>query len=531
MKLLRAFCAAIILTMPMLVRAQGMVWPASPGIANYAGSDAWGTSYSASNRIPGNFLPTTAVQTIAPSGDVTGVTDGAAINAALSAGYSAQLACNSTYYTNVPIQVPASASFIGCGYSTEIEGVGSISGGVVELLQASLDQWAAQLVGNFQIIGGTATEAVLAGSQTAGVGPYIGVHIFNIEVRGGTYTNEFWFSSFFNNQVDNLIAGGGTVSEACFHFDGAVNADVFSNLSATCGAPYGAYMQNTVEASGSSGDTFNTLNIEGGCSSGTTATCAGLYIGNQYNAITINGLYTESVLFPVVLGNAAANKFCGAITFNSPVIGGTASVNADETALVDIEDCVGVTFNAPSFAMYGLQTSAPLTFTGGGCTTEPEGVGIPSPAGQLVIATLVYPGAGCTGAPSVSVGGAGSGAGVTAAESGGIVTGLTINAPGSGYVLVTQPPLIYTDPSKVTLNDPYCFDGSGGYRNPCWWWIVRSSSSTGGIQITGDSFYIPNVALVPADLEPTGINNQHWLKYIDASGASESFSFVPGVFP
>src|SRR6185437_9382740 len=34
-----------------------MTWPAAAGIANYSGSSSWGTSYSATNAIPANFLP------------------------------------------------------------------------------------------------------------------------------------------------------------------------------------------------------------------------------------------------------------------------------------------------------------------------------------------------------------------------------------------------------------------------------------------------------------------------------------------
>lgn len=250
-------------------------------------------------------------QVIPPSGDTTGKTDSAEINSVLSGKLAAQLECNSHYYTNVTIQVPAGASFVGCGYSTLLQGVGTITGGIVQLSAPAVDQPAVQLVGNFQISGGTATEAVLAGGPR-GVGPYVGTHLFNIMVTGGTYTNTFWFNFFSNNQVDNLIAmPGETVSAACFHFDGAVNADVFNNLSATCGAPYGVYMQNTQETSGSTGDVFNTLNIEGGCSGGgTSATCAGLYVGSGFQAITFNGVYTENVLHPIVLGNAATSTVC-----------------------------------------------------------------------------------------------------------------------------------------------------------------------------------------------------------------------------
>lgn len=504
MKLCRALCAAIILILPIVARAQG------------------------------NIIP--------PSGDKTGNTDGAAINAALSANLSATLACNATYYTNVTIQVPAGANFVGCGYSSKIFGVGSITGGIVQLLPAT-DTWAAQLIGNFQIAGGTATEAVLAGGSK-GVGPAIGVHMFNIWVTGGTYTNEFWFSTFFNNEVDNLIAGeggGGTVSAACFHFDGAVNADVFSNLSATCYAPYGFYMQNTQETSGSGGDVFNELNAEGGCGIGGTppssishSTCAGIYVGGQFGALTFNSPYTENVIYPVVLGDASSNEDCAAITFNSPTLGGSSS--AYRVALIDIDNCIGVTLNAPGFSVYGIDSSAPLTFSGGGCSTEPAAVAIPNPSGVVRAVTLTYPGAGCTSAPTVAVGGTGTGASITATESGGIVTSLTLNAGGTGYTLMNNVPVVYTSPSKVTINNPQCFIRAQ-YAAPCWQWLVRSGATPAnfgaqpGVQIAGDTINIPGTGAVPADLKYTGYGNQYYLDYPDSSGMKHLLSVVPQVYP
>lgn len=484
----RAFCAAVILTMPIVGRAQG------------------------------NIIP--------PSGDTTGKTDGAAINAALSSNLSAELACNAQYYTNVTIQVPGGASFVGCGYSSKISGVGNITGGIIQLLEPSLDQWAAQLVSDFQITGGTATEAILAGGPT-GVGPWVGVHMSNIWVTGGTYTNVFWFSYFFNNQADNLIAGQvlgstTTVSAACFHFDGAVNADVFSNLSATCGAPYGFYMENDNEpGNASTGNTFNTLNAEG--------SPTGLYVGNGFGNDVFNGFYSESVLHPIVLGNVSASDACYSLTFNSPVIGGPASLNANQVALVDVDLCRSVTFVAPQFNIYGIAHSAPLTFSGGGCIAEPTAIAIPNPSGVIKVVTLTFPGGGCTSAPTVAVGGAGSGATVTATESGGVVTALTLGSGGTGYTLASIVPVIYNSPLKVTIINPFCEDGVTG-ASPCWPWMVRASGGSEGIRILGDTAIINGVS-VPADLEPTGTGNQHYLKYLDSSGAAHLLSVVPQVYP
>jgi hypothetical protein len=178
------------------------------------------------------------------------------------------------------------------------------------------------------------------------------VHLFNIWVSGGTYTDVFWFNTFFNNQVDNLATNLGqgntlSVSASCFHMDGEVNADTFNTLEASCGAPYGFYMENDNEASGSGGDTFNGLTAEGGCASaGSSATCAGLYVGAGFASSTFNGFYAENVLHPLVLGNAATNKICTGLTFNSPIVDGPNST-ANQVALVDVDDCGAVTFASP----------------------------------------------------------------------------------------------------------------------------------------------------------------------------------------
>lgn len=95
---------------------------------------------------------------------------------------------------------------------------------------------------------------------------------------------------------------------------------------------------------------------------------------------------------------------CYGLTFNSPTIGGPA-ITANEVALVDIDDCGAVTFNSPSFGIYPIASSAPLTFSGGGCSTEPKAIAIPGSSGVIGAVTLTYPGAGCSAAPAVTING------------------------------------------------------------------------------------------------------------------------------
>jgi hypothetical protein len=297
-------------------------------------------------------------------------------------------------------------------------------------------------------------------------------------------------------------------------------------------------MEEDNETSGSTGNTFNALTAEGGCpGQGTSASCAGFYVGAGFAANTFNGLYTENVLHPVVLGNNSASKSCASLTFNSPVIGGPSIVLPNQVALVDVDDCAGVTFNSPSLGIYGIASAAPLTFSGGGCSTEPNGIAIPSPAGVVVAVTLTYPGVGCASAPSVAVGGSGSGASITAAESGGVVTGLTIGNGGTGYTLPNGGsivPFVYTEAHKITVVSPECYDGANGYESPCWAYLVRSPVADNGasIQFIGDGAWIPGYGYTnAADLKFVGKSNQYYLSYLNGTGTTETLSVVPQAYP
>jgi len=50
----------------------GMTWPVLAGIPNYSGSSSWGTSYSSSNQIPANFIPTLNQNTTGTAANLSG---------------------------------------------------------------------------------------------------------------------------------------------------------------------------------------------------------------------------------------------------------------------------------------------------------------------------------------------------------------------------------------------------------------------------------------------------------------------------
>jgi hypothetical protein len=70
-----------------------MTWPGAAGIANYSGSSSWGTSYSATNLIPANFISTLNQNTTGTAGGLSG---SPAITVASCSGcYSLPTATNS----------------------------------------------------------------------------------------------------------------------------------------------------------------------------------------------------------------------------------------------------------------------------------------------------------------------------------------------------------------------------------------------------------------------------------------------------
>ena len=470
----------------------------------------------------------------APSGDTTGATDAASINALLTAGKAVQLQCNATYYVNATITVGVPyTSLLGCGQTTSITVVG-VSGPIVYVNAATVE------VGKFSI-GGTGTNALKAFNS------YQGTHIHDIFVgSGGSWVDVFWFGLFFGDQVDNLSIGGVPGSASDFHFDGAVNADTFNNLytAASFTSGYNFKFQDDSALGPSTGDTFNGLTAQGGTT--------GFYFGYNFSQLTLNSPYTEWVVFPMIFGNVASSYLSSGITINAPYligpdpIGNAGNGYANRVALLDFENASGITINNPNFlGSYLIDTYAQLAFSGGGCTgsqTHPTGIARVSPTGVVDSVMLEFPGSGCTSAPSVAVnaGIAGSGATVTATCcTGGLVTALTLTAGGSGYSGgapgIKPMPVIFGNAGNIVINAPNFNSGLGFGLYP---WIVKRSTAgtTSGISVYGDS---ATQILTPltgyqatADLlAAPNFANTEYLRYINGSGVETLFPVTPPNYP
>jgi len=483
-------------------------------------------------RLAALFLTTTAfaassvIPLYTPSNDTTGAKDALALNAMMNAGTSVQLACNATYYINATVNIPANLeAFEGCGFSTVISGVGTISGPLIYVTGVAVK------VGGFTL-GGTATNALKA------YGSYSGTHIHDIRVVGcGGCVDAVWFGLFFGNQVDNITVGAAATASD-FHFDGAVNANVFSNLYTSSSFTNGAnfYFQNDGAYGGSVGNTFNDLTAQGGTT--------GFYFGGGFWDNTYNSPYCEAVVHCMVFGDATHNVY--ATTINSPFLGGPdATLNAgngyaNRQALIDFYNASSITINSPDFAgSYLVNVFAQPQFSGGGCTTEPLADAKVSPSGVVSSIVLEYPGAGCTSTPSLNIVAGYSGSGATASVTcctSGSVTALTLTAGGSGYGPNVPPmPITFNSCSNITINTPYF---NAGTRQGLSQWIVHHSGANtpSGITVLNDN--VSNFLIPLSGWGPTGnlytapnYTNTEYLTYLNISGVPVYIPIAVPTYP
>lgn len=471
-------------------------------------------------------LPPITIPILPPSGDASGATDLAAINSLEAQGRSVQLECNATYYVSASINVSANkTSFTGCDQTTIIAGV-SVSGPIVYVTGATVD------VGKFQIYG-TGTNALKC------YGSYSGSRIHDISVgSGGSWVDVFFFQTCFGDQFDNLSVGGVSGSSSDFHFDGGINADTFSNLytASSYTSGYCFKFQDDASVGSSQGNTFNSLTAQG-CKTG-------FYMGGDFSDNTLNSPYTEAVVFPYVFGDGTHQAI--GWTLNSPVVSGAdPTLNASNGfssrgAAMDFYWAQGIVVNTPRFeGSYLIDTIAQLSFSGGGCTTEPNGITRVNPSGVVSSALLLYPGAGCTGTPTVTVtaGSAGSGATVTATCcTSGLATALTVTAGGTGYgPNPPEMPVTFNNAVNVSINAP---SFNSGLHFGLWPWIVKHSGAgtTGGISVYND--FVSLILLPSSGWNATGdlvlapsYVNQEYLRYINGSGTQTLLSVVPPTFP
>lgn len=297
-----------------------------------------------------------------------------------------------------------------------------------------------------------------------------------------------------------LAAGSVTTVSmgAAFLCGAGFNANTCNNFIVNAGAHvYGAYCGDVNSLSiNSAASTFNGL-----CQQ----TCqVGLYLGAAHSAHTFNSPYFEAdAIAPIVLGNFTTGDLTRGHTINTPELGQATSSGAtgygNRVALIDFNNCVGITVNSPCFYGSGTLDSPAnganyprLVFSGGGSPTrQATGYLVINAAGLPKAAVLLDPGAGYGSNPTVTItGGAtgGVGASVAAVQTAGIVTLLTLTAGSGGYTPIGNIPVVYTQASNCTINNPRIISINTLLGCPLYPFIACSAAAVNGsgITINGD---------------------------------------------
>jgi hypothetical protein len=328
----------------------------------------------------------------------------------------------------------------------------------------------------------------------------------------------------------------GTITTATFGTGiriGYAGPGVANYLHSSANDPYGIYIEDDDSLGYGGGVTFNSL-VSEGCT-------IPLYVGGAVNSTVFNGMWLDGTR-PLILGSSVNGNSVESLTFNSGIINGptnSASYPNYSTAVadVDIDYASGVTFNSMlltgSNRLYNLTGTAPITFNGTGGGSGAQAIARVNVGGSISNGTLLNPGSAYSGTITCAAGGTGSGATCTATQSGGLINTFSVSG-GTGYTSVPVMPIRYNKAYRVSFNGTY-FPTSGGAQTPLWPWVVRNTSApaTAGIHISDDLAWdsAGNFNATATLQKADGGSSQHYVNWLNSSGASTQVGYVPPVFP
>ncbi len=244
------------------------------------------------------------------------------------------------------------------------------------------------------------------------------VHMEDISLDDLTATDGFVFDSAFSNYLANLRTAGGAITQYGF----ACNTDFNANV-CDLWVTSNANQTENIRVNGGQNSVFN------------SPTCQGGDIGFHARAggHCVNGLYTENTLSALTMGHAYDSLASG-WTFNCGQFGGpyaSHDENAARIANIFLYYAHAVTFNSPNFSGVDLTHTEMyrLHFLGGGGSGA-KALARVHPDGNIHSIEVIRPGTGYTSAPTVSLGGTGSGATATATLSGSTVGSVSVTSGG-----------------------------------------------------------------------------------------------------
>lgn len=448
-----------------------------------------------------------------------GVTDDLpAINQAIAANHRAWMPAGS-YLISGTIVVPPGKALSGDGYGT--------------CLVADNIAGPALLLNGGYIGGGSDDPRSVHGFRITGAAT-IGVHgddaqvldLHDIWLNGLTCNDGFVFENVFASSIWNLYTHGADITQACFLCGQAFNANDCSNWYTSNEAEYSLLLDASYNGGNgvAHGSTFTMMCLQ--------STKYGVFVRiGQAHSLTV---YMESIVHPLRLGDYDAGLLARGIMVQGD-FGGPYDSHPnydDREAAINLDYASGCRVAGDYAGAYNC--GVPLSFTGGGGAGA-FGVARVNVDGTLHSAVVLTPGTGYVTAPTVVVGGIGSGAAITATVDAGAVNGLTIAAPGSGYVPVYCPVLVKYNRSFRNEIGVGMFNSGVGEFSPMYPFVVRDATAPAncGVTIFNDySLRTSAAAASSAEVRKTsGFGHTHAVIERDETGAAATHLYTPPAYP
>jgi hypothetical protein len=445
-----------------------------------------------------------------------GVTDDtAAINAALAASDDVFVPAG-TYKITSTISIPQRKSLRGVGYKSRLAAT-IASGAVISITSGN----GPTEVSGFRITGTATTGVSVNNAQT--------LIVDNISLDGLTATDGFVFVSSWGSVFSNLWTNGATLSDSCFTCGQDFNANDCRNWYASNRCTYNVLIDGAYNGGSgvSHGSTWTMLCVQSGL--------YGIYVGS-YQGGTVNGVYSEDVVFPLRLG-VASTKLARGMRFNGGDFGGPYNTHpsySSREAVLWFDYAVGCSVDGIDLSgAYNCGNAAPITFSGGGGSGA-FAIARVTAAGVVQSVEVLCGGTGYTSDPTASVGGSGSGAVLTVTRVGNSVSTIAVSTAGSGYIASNCPVAVtYNRAFKCSVGSAM-FNSSFGDSSPLYPWFVRRSGANSGAGITlqNDTSWRNSANGNAAMMLKTRSNNYtHVLLEWDNLGAAQNYVYTPPQYP
>jgi hypothetical protein len=441
-----------------------------------------------------------------------------AIDAALAAGNNIYFPAG-TYRINRPIKLTSGKSIHG-DYNKTIIHAASVVGAAIEVINPLGGQnfyYNANIVGF--AIRGSANQAVYVNRGICCVIDYI--------FADGIVCSDsvFRFEMCFGSSITNLWGIGTSTAPIGYLCGQAFNANTCFNWYLSINGLQRGIVLNEQLDGGTSpahGSIFTNMCIQS-CVLGVDIM--------SYNSAFMQ-LYFEDVANHMKFGDTASNGIARGIVVSgtdfAAAYPGGLNANAVE-CVFNVEHAIGCTISGGDFgAIQNSGLSAPVTvddLDGTGCivlTTVDKN-------GKIIAAYPIIEGSGYT-APSLTVGGVGTGAVLTPVVTGGKITSITVTNGGTGYKATNTPLLIkYTKALKFSIIGSQTASTGMGDFSPMWPFIARTATaqSNASIHIGSDIAYAAGSVADATFKKISGNNFFHALEWTNISGAREVRIYQP----